>query len=1159
MKKLSLLAAGLLATWPVIATVQSPIDCHILFDGTNTVQIRWNAYPGKSYALHTSSNLLGDWTSSAPLVASSNSLSASLTVTAQAQFFKVVQLDTEGPDVLERTPHDGSIAVDRRATVSLLLADLNGINPNSLALKVGTNVPVNLADPRLTFAAGRLTYTPHTNEFLGDYGTFITNTLVAADTLGNSSTNVWSFQLALAPVTGTNIIFIGDGTQPRPQGDGLTLISTNGDTFTFSYSGAASGLSNGVHLVKSDLQTGFTRTVVSFTEYPASHTVVVLTRPTKLAELLQSGSLAAGDFIELPGDGPGPQGAGAIGLAFNYHFTLERVLYQDANLILGLTKASELDLRGTLDLNGNFDWFKLTSFEGLFGGRAAFTLEAYAQASGSYSRNGSVGLISPVRKIYGGFIGYVPVWVELVFEINAGYELTLAGSAGYTNGFTATKDIRVGRRWEKNLGWTVLWDNPDLGFTVLGPKWQVETTGNLQVYLQPKLTALVYSTAGAWADLKPAAELDARLQLNPYEFEAGLYAGLTSTLGLDLRVWDEDWGELPDHTFTLIPRTLLWEHSSRTAAPPQIAGPTGQPQPQAVSVGGTAMFSVQAGGATPLSYRWQRNGLNLTEGGRITGTRSSTLRIANAQTSDAGNYRVVVSNPNGSATSQSATLTVISASLQSGLVAYYPFNGNANDASGNGRHGIVYGAVPDIDRFGSPSGCFAFSGSGNWIRADIGPVFFGADFAISIWVNFSDFENSYPMIVSGDTYFVHCHGLGPVYGSQHRKIVYYGGSVGGIYSTEFFDTNRWYHICITRAGSTTSMYVNGALSGQDINSPTVSSSGSYLQIGNDFTFGQHVSSFHGKLDDFRIYNRALSASEVLSLYNSSLPNPTPASGMALIPAGSFTMGNAMDPNEGWSDELPLHTVYVSAFYMDKYEVTKALWDEVYHWAITHGYSFDNTGSGKGASHPVYAINWYDSVKWCNARSEREGRVPAYYTGAAQTTVYRSGQVDVQNDWVKWSAGGYRLPTEAEWEKAARGGVSGQRFPWGNTITHSQANYYSWDGYAYDISPTRGYPPAIATGGYPYTSPVGYFAANGYGLHDMAGNVWESCWDWYQGDWYGKAGASQNDTRGPTGPLSDRVMRGGDWYDVAYVARCANRGFGPDDAASALGFRCVRGL
>jgi predicted outer membrane repeat protein len=138
------------------------------------------------------------------------------------------------------------------------------------------------------------------------------------------------------------------------------------------------------------------------------------------------------------------------------------------------------------------------------------------------------------------------------------------------------------------------------------------------------------------------------------------------------------------------------------------------------------------------------------------------------------------------------------------------------------------------------------------------------------------------------------------------------------------------------------------------------------------------------------------------------------SGMVLIPAGSFTMGDNF--NEGYSWELPTHTMYVSAFYLDRYEVTKDLWDDVYTWAMAHGYSFDNAGSGKGVNHPVQTVNWYDVVKWYNARSQKEGRVPAYYTDAAQTTVYRTGQVSVQNGWVKWNAG-YRLPTEAEWEQA----------------------------------------------------------------------------------------------------------------------------------------------
>ena len=91
---------------------------------------------------------------------------------------------------------------------------------------------------------------------------------------------------------------------------------------------------------------------------------------------------------------------------------------------------------------------------------------------------------------------------------------------------------------------------------------------------------------------------------------------------------------------------------------------------------------------------------------------------------------------------------------------------------------------------------------------------------------------------------------------------------------------------------------------------------------------------------------------------------------------------------------------------------------------------------KAASHPVHAINWYAVVKWCNARSQKEGLTPCYTVcGATYQTGNNAAVI------CNWAASGYRLPTEAEWEKAARGGLSGKNFPWGDTISHSQANYY----------------------------------------------------------------------------------------------------------------------
>jgi formylglycine-generating enzyme required for sulfatase activity len=252
--------------------------------------------------------------------------------------------------------------------------------------------------------------------------------------------------------------------------------------------------------------------------------------------------------------------------------------------------------------------------------------------------------------------------------------------------------------------------------------------------------------------------------------------------------------------------------------------------------------------------------------------------------------------------------------------------------------------------------------------------------------------------------------------------------------------------------------------------------------------------------------------------------PPPPSGMVLIPAGSFTMGDSMGDyanNAGpyYTNNAVLVTANVSSFYMETNLVTWSQWQGVYAYATNHGYGFVNAGAGKGLNHPVYWVNWYDCVKWCNARSQQAGKVPVYYTDAGLTEVYTNGEVEV---YVDWGAKGYRLPTEAEWEKAARGGLSGQRFPWGNLISLTNANYQgNTNTSSYDLGPD-GYSPIGTVGGWPYTSPVGSFAANGFGLYDMAGNVLQWCWDWY-----GTPYAGGTDPRGAASG-SCRVLRGGSW-------------------------------
>lgn len=274
----------------------------------------------------------------------------------------------------------------------------------------------------------------------------------------------------------------------------------------------------------------------------------------------------------------------------------------------------------------------------------------------------------------------------------------------------------------------------------------------------------------------------------------------------------------------------------------------------------------------------------------------------------------------------------------------------------------------------------------------------------------------------------------------------------------------------------------------------------------------------------RITNAAGSVDSGLATV--TVGSSTPAD-LALIPAGAFQMGVTSGDTDSYA---PSVSVTVSAFYMGKNEVTKALWDGVRTLAVANGYTDLATGAGKASNHPVGNVSWWDVIKWCNARSEKEGLTPCYTVSGS---VMKTGSAAPT---VNWSANGYRLPTEAEWEKAARGGVGGKRFPWGtDTISHSQANFWNGGSESYQ-SGTIGDHPTYATGEIPYTSPVGSFAANGYGLHDMAGNVWEWCWDWYEGSTY------VNGATNPRGPASGtyRVTRGGSCSSDAVNCRAAYR-------------------
>jgi len=276
--------------------------------------------------------------------------------------------------------------------------------------------------------------------------------------------------------------------------------------------------------------------------------------------------------------------------------------------------------------------------------------------------------------------------------------------------------------------------------------------------------------------------------------------------------------------------------------------------------------------------------------------------------------------------------------------------------------------------------------------------------------------------------------------------------------------------------------------------------------------------------------------------------------MVRISGGEFLMGDSL--NEGFLNEFPPHRVAVSEFYLGQTEVSYSQWREVYNWSQQDGRGYD-FGAGQcgstsdygavpatpaNSNHPATGISWWDVVKWCNAKSRKDGFTPCYYTDAGLTTELVAGTSEVH---VKWTANGYRLPTEAEWEFAARGGLPDKSHPWGQGLHSSKANYYD------SADPFGGTAPVGYYNG--HQVPSGQDMKNGYGLADMAGNVWEWCWDWLGP--YSWAALTN-----PQGPASgaDRVIRGGAWDGVATVLRCAYRdGSTPEHRSFTAGFRPAR--
>ena len=723
-----------LAAFSLAAQTNQPV----IFPGDDAQSLKlvWPATPGLRYEVMQSTNLQ-TWTTAPGYPAAANGPAQQMPfqTTGNAGFFKVNQLDDQPPAIVSQYPPDGGFAVPRFSNLTMQLSDATGIDTNSISLTVGSLGTFTLTNAQIAFSNNLLTFINGGSIPLGTWGTNVQVTLIMADTLGNITTNTWSFTLEVQPQVVSNLFVFGSpqaqrtgqqigniptralakqsGPIPMDSGYPWTLAQVATNYLVLSYTNTAPGFTVGQYicnLTPASPAEIFNRKITSISDDPGNKLLTLFTVEVPLTEIVTNGSASfSSDSMILQ---MGTNGAFTKAFSISGTVTFPRIGYSldgaDFKLrqngfestINGVTlsvgdppdllhvTAEQLhwwltpQLQASLEIN----WGHLQRFQAIASGTVdqASIFDADVLLAGADVKQTIFQLppgAQPEMWVFLVSILGAPVYAKLVFDFKLEAEEEAQATLSFRSGESQSVDASFGVTYNSpnDVEWVHSFNFPPP--TVVPFTANINAEGSVKLSLEPEVDFLVYGVAGVSAGITPSAsvvfqagtsqplsgdlEADVSLDLG---LAGAAFEALNFTPQFSLSLWSDEWHLFPNPA-TATATTITFDQ---------------QPRSQSLPVGGSAYFSCAVTASGMPSYQWYFNGVPMP------GQTSRTLSLPGVNSGYAGSYYVSVSAGGQTKNSFPAALTVLPQSTQSGLVAWYPFNGNANDASGNGLNGTMY-------------------------------------------------------------------------------------------------------------------------------------------------------------------------------------------------------------------------------------------------------------------------------------------------------------------------------------------------------------------------------------------------------------------------------------------------------------------------------------